>query len=114
MDARDMKKNIRALHASASLPLLSRMVNIGDQKYLDGGVAYSIPLSKSMADGNENHVPVLPQMASYRKHPNRMMPAICARYRHWPKLVQAMGDRHIRYNRTLEQVAAGNAFGIRL
>ena len=117
MEARDMRKNIRAIQASASLPLLSRMVNIGGQKYLDGGIADSIPLTKSMADGNEKHVLVLTQMASYRKQPNRMMPAIRARYRHWPKLVQALGDRHIRYNRTLEQVArqeaAGNAFVIR-
>ena len=70
-----------------------------------------------MADGNEKHVLVLTQMESYRKQPNRMMPVIRTRYRHWPKLVQAMGDRHIRYNRTLEQVArqeaAGNAFVIR-
>ena len=70
-----------------------------------------------MADGNEKHVLILTQMASYRKQPNRMMPAIRARYRRWPRLVQALGDRHIRYNRTLEQVArqeaAGNAFVLR-
>ena len=62
-----------------------------------------------MADGNEKHVLILTQMASYRKQPNRMMPAIRARYRRWPKLVQALGDRHIRYNRTLEQVARQEA-----
>lgn len=117
IESRDMKKNISAIRASASLPLLSRMVPIDGQNYLDGGVADSIPLSKSMADGNEKHVLILTQMASYRKQPNRMMPAIRARYRRWPKLVQALGDRHIRYNRTLEQVArqeaAGNAFVLR-
>ena len=45
------------------------------------------------------------------------MPVIRARYRRWPKLVRAMADRHIRYNRTLEQVArqeeAGSAFVLR-
>ena len=38
-----MKKNISAIRASASLPLLSRMVPIDGQNYLDGGVADSIP-----------------------------------------------------------------------
>ena len=107
IESRDMKKNISAIRASASLPLLSRMVPIDGQNYLDGGVADSIPLSKSMADGNEKHVLILTQMASYRKQPNRMMPAIRARYRRWPKLVQALGDRHIRYNLSLIHICFG-------
>ena len=44
--------------ASGSLPLMSRLVEINGNKYLDGGVADSIPVLKSLKDGNEKTVVV--------------------------------------------------------
>ncbi len=116
-DVRDARGAIGAVQASASLPLLSRMVPIGGGRYLDGGVADSIPLQRSIDDGNRKHVLVLTQMEGYRKGPNKMVPLIRARYRRWPNLVRAMEQRHVRYNETLALVRrceqAGTAFVVR-
>lgn len=43
---RDMKKDIDAIRASASLPLVSRNVKIGGKLYLDGGIADAVPIQK--------------------------------------------------------------------
>ncbi|WP_409193358.1 patatin-like phospholipase family protein, partial [Clostridium perfringens] len=47
---KDMKKDIVAVRASSSLPLLSRIVEINGEKYLDGGISDSIPIKKSIED----------------------------------------------------------------
>lgn len=50
---RDMRRDIIYVRASSSLPLLSRMVEAGGRRYLDGGIADSIPLRRAEADGCE-------------------------------------------------------------
>ncbi len=113
----DMERDIVAVRASSSLPLLSRMVEVDGRRCLDGGVADSIPLARAMADGCQRSVVVLTQHKGYRKAPNSLLPAIKARYRKYPALVAKMADRHLRYNQTLDLIAkeeeAGRAFVLR-
>lgn len=84
--------------------------------YLDGGVADSIPLRRAEADGREKNVVVLTRARDYRKGKNRAMFAIRRRYSDYPRLVEAVETRHLRYNETLELIrereAAGRAFVI--
>lgn len=99
----DMHSGIHYVRASSSLPLLSRTVWIRKIPYLDGGVADSIPIRKSQELGNEKTVVVLTRDRKYRKGPNQAMPAAKLRYgKEFPKLVERMQDRHLRYNETLE------------
>ncbi len=42
MKIQDMKKDIVTVRASSSLPLLSRIVEINGEEYLDGGITDSI------------------------------------------------------------------------
>ena len=113
----DMHKDILAVRASSSLPFVSRTVKIKGQEYLDGGIADSIPLARSIRDGNQKNVLVLTRAANYRKKPNSLLPLLWARYRRYPSLVKALEDRHERYNATLEMIEeerrAGRAFVIR-
>lgn len=113
----DMRKDLIAVRASASLPLLSRMVEIDGKRFLDGGVADSIPLAKALEDGFEKAVVILTQHDGYRKSRNSLMPLVRVRYHRYPKLVAKMADRHTRYNRSLayirKQEALGKAFVIR-
>ena len=111
---KDMKKDIDAVRASASLPLVSRNVNYHDRLYLDGGIADAIPLRKSIKDGNRKNVVIMTKEAGYRRNPSSMLPFIKLRYRKYPKVYELMKNRHTAYNETLdfidEQVKAGNAF----
>lgn len=113
----DMAKDIVAVQASSSLPLLSRMVEIDGIPYLDGGIADSIPLAASLAAGNRKNVVILTQAKGYRKKPNGAMALIRLRYRKYPRLVEALATRHERYNEALSlvesQESIGSAFVIR-
>lgn len=114
---RDMKKDIVAVRASSSLPLVSRIVKIGGKRYLDGAVSDSIPVRKSVMDGNRKTVAILTREAGYRKEPSSMTGLIRAVYWRYPKVYELMKNRHILYNRTLdyveEQERKGRVFVIR-
>lgn len=113
---KDSRRDIIAIQASSSLPLLSRNVPIGDQEYLDGGIADSIPIRRSIKDGNKKNVLILTRDPSYRKGPNKLLPVMDHRYRQYPNLVKAIARRHLVYNKTLDfihqEVEKGNAFVI--
>lgn len=107
----DLRTDIIAIRASSSLPLLSRMVVIGGQEYLDGGVADSIPIAKSIADGNKKNIVILTQSPEFQKKPNKLMPLARTKYRKYPQFVEAMRTRHIRYNETLDLIGREQANG---
>ena len=93
------------IRASASMPLVSRIVNIGSNKYLDGGIADSIPLRAAEELGYEGSVVVLTQPRGYFKEKNKLLPLMKLVFRKYPKLLDAMERRHEMYNESLEYVA---------
>ena len=105
------------MRASASMPLVSRIVEIDGQPYLDGGCSDSIPLDFMLSLGFEKNVVLLTQPADFVKQPNRMLPLIRRKYRKYPAFVQAMETRHVRYNLTLDRIreeeSRGTVFAIR-
>ncbi|MBQ3009337.1 MAG: patatin family protein, partial [Oscillospiraceae bacterium] len=100
----DMRKEMNWLRASASLPLLSTPVVLDSKKYLDGGISDSIPLERSIADGNTKHVVILTQHRGFVKKPNSNKYLTRLVYRKYPNFVHAMEDRHNMYNRETEFV----------
>lgn len=92
------------MRASASMPLVSRIVEIDGFKMLDGGVSDSVPLKYFKSIGYENNVVVLTQPRGYVKKANSLMPLIRIKLKKYPKLVEAMEKRHVMYNETLEYV----------
>jgi len=93
------------IRASASLPLLSKIVEIQGKKYLDGGIADSIPFERMFESGFERAVVILTRPLGYRKKPNKALPLIKFVFRHYPKFVEAVATRHIRYNQALDKLA---------
>ena len=92
------------LRASASMPLASKVVEVGGRKLLDGGVADSIPLAYFERIGYERNVVILTQPEGYVKEPNRLMPLMRLALRQYPKMIEAMENRHLMYNQELEYV----------
>lgn len=93
------------IRASASVPLLARPVELEGRKLLDGGIANSIPAAWMAAQGYDKNVVILTQPAGFAKGPNRLMPLLKRAYAAYPKLVELLADRHVRYNAQLEEVA---------
>lgn len=114
---KDLKTDLIYVRASASLPMVSRMVEAGGKKYLDGGVSDSIPIRKSITGGNKKNVLVLTRDGSYRKQPGGMTALIRAKYRKYPALVNQIEQRFLHYNETLDFIeqeqSRGRAFVIR-
>ena len=102
------------MRASASMPLVSRIVEVDGKKMLDGGVSDSIPLKYFQRIGFEKNLVVLTQPRSYRKKKNSLMPLIKVALRKYPNLVDAMARRHEMYNETLDYIwneeKKGNVF----
>ena len=90
--------------ASGSMPLVSRVVEVGGYKLLDGGVADSIPLRFMEEQGYERNLVILTRPAGYVKQPNPLMPVIRRALSSYPEAVRAIGDRHIFYNQELAYV----------
>ncbi len=103
MQMHHLLADIEMMRASASMPFCSRMVEIGGKKYLDGGVADSIPVRHALTMGFDRVIVVLTQPASYRKGPmNKAL--IRAYYRKYPNLCRTLMERHERYNAQAEEV----------
>ncbi|MEE0989011.1 patatin-like phospholipase family protein [Kandleria vitulina] len=92
------------IRASAAIPLVSDIVNIEGLKLLDGGVADSIPLHFMETKGYEKNVVILTQPRDYRKEKNRFMPLLKRKYHDYPLYLKALENRHIHYNKTLDDI----------
>lgn len=90
------------LRASASMPIVSRPVEVGGYKLLDGGIADSIPLRYFQDLGYERNIVILTQPKGFTKKRTKLMPAFHLFTRRYPAIVKAMGRRHLMYNAQLE------------
>ena len=105
------------IRASASMPLVSHMVEIDGVKMLDGGISDPVPLRFFETRDYTRNVLVLTQPKGYRKKKSNAMMLIKLMYRKYPHLVEAMAQRHEVYNQTMdyidEQEANGKIFVLR-
>ena len=105
------------MEASASMPLAAKIVKIGHYGLLDGGVADSIPVRFFESIGYKHNLIILTQPKGYIKKKNKFLPAIRAKYFRYPAFVEAVADRHERYNETLSYISmleqAGKDYVIR-
>ena len=110
-------EDVRWMEASASMPLAAKIVKIGHYGLLDGGVADSIPVRFFESIGYKRTLIILTQPKGYTKKKNKFLPAIRARYFRYPAFVEAVADRHERYNETLSYISmleqAGKDYVIR-
>lgn len=97
--------DIEWFRASASMPLVSRIVEIDDKQMLDGGMSDSIPIHKFREMGYEKNIVVLTQHNGYRKKKSNALPLIKLKLgRKYPNLVHDMEIRHEMYNQTLDDL----------
>ena len=104
----------RWIQASASMPIVSRPVQIGDGEYLDGGLSDGIPLRHFESLGYERNVVVTTRPRGYRKFPSWKIAVAKPFLRRYPEVYAALRTRHVWYNEALEyingRVKAGAAF----
>lgn len=99
------------IRASASMPLVSRIVEVSGKKMLDGGISDSIPLKYFQSIGYNRNLVVLTQPRNYVKKANRLLPLMKLALKAYPKLIETMRNRHINYNDTLSYIRSEEAKG---
>jgi len=86
------------MRASASMPLVSRLVKVDGYRLLDGGMTDSIPLTFFEEMGYNRNLVILTQPKEYKKKPASFMSLIALALHKYPAIVEAMRHRHEVYN----------------
>lgn len=98
------RNNLEILRASGSMPFVSKPVIVNNKKYLDGGIADSIPIDKIMSMGFDRVIVVLTRPISYRKKKtNQTFPKIY--YRKYPNFAETINNRYEKYNEELKKIS---------
>lgn len=106
----DAFEQMETLRATSAMPFVSKMVEIDGKKYLDGGIADSIPLRFCQQLGYDKIIVILTRPLDYRKTPTNSL-IFKAFYRRYPKLVERLTNRYVDYNRAVEDVIRLNEQG---
>ncbi len=109
-------EDILWMRASASMPLVSRPVRIGERLLLDGGIQDPTPYLYLEAMGYRRNLVILTQPKDYRKKKSAALPLMRLALWRYPKLAEAMAKRPEAYNRHIayirEREKAGEALVI--
>lgn len=94
------------MRASASMPLLSRIVEVDGYSLLDGGISDPVPYKYMAELGYNRNVIILTQPKSYKKAKSRALPLMKLMLKKYPAVVNAMEHRHEVYKKQLDEICA--------
>lgn len=105
LEVRSLPEDIDRVRSSASLPVVSQIVEVDGMRLLDGGTTDSVPIEKAMEEGAEKAVVVLTQHREYVKKGSYELQIIAdRRYSDFPYYVEALKTRAERYNKQREHI----------
>ncbi len=91
------------LRAGASMPGVSKIIEIDNKKYLDGGIADSIPVKKAIEMGFDKIIVALTRPIEYRKRKSTQK-LLRFLYRKYPHFGETLKNRNALYNQTVEEI----------
>jgi predicted patatin/cPLA2 family phospholipase len=97
----DRDKMMDILKATSSLPFISKMIEIDNKKYLDGGLIDSIPIEKALDDKIEKPVIILTRPKYYRKKSGGTTLSKIY-YKNYPKVTEMIENKAKTYNEQIE------------
>jgi len=106
--------DIKWMQASASMPLVSKPVEVDGLLLLDGGIIDSVPYNYMERLGYNRNIIVLTQDANYVKQKSSALPFIKLLLRRYPKIYEGMATRHIRYNQQMKEINEREKNGVSL
>ena len=119
LDDRENKERLLAIgRASSSMPIACPMVEIDGNEYVDGGVADSIPIIRSLKTGHRKNVIILTRNFGYRKKEGtRGWELYVAAFHKYTPPARPLVNRAKHYNQVLECIEKweeeGSVFVIR-
>ena len=104
MRVRADDKKWTVLRASCALPILFTPIKINGAYYMDGGITDSIPFKYALGSGLDKVIVVLTRPRGYVKKPEKLTGLVKLRYPKFPKLAEALSQRHVMYNREIREL----------
>lgn len=98
----DFREEMDYMRASASLPLVSNIVELDGKKLLDGGTTDSIPLAFFRSIGFKKNIVVLTRPEGYVKKPESALSLLGMKYKAYPNYIEACRNRHKQYNQAVQ------------
>ena len=103
IEVKDAKKDIEYLRATSAMPAVSKIIEINNKKYLDGGLSDSIPIKYALSKKFDKIIVVTTQPIDYRKKEEKQK-LFSFIYRKYPNFVNTINNRGKEYNKTLEEI----------
>lgn len=101
-DKTHLNHDCTILKASSSIPIFAPIVKYQNGFYLDGGTSDSIPVKQALKDGCDHLIVVLTRDRGYIKKPESFRRIYSRVLKTHPNMIQALDNRHVMYNETLE------------
>ena len=98
------REDLKWMQASASMPLVSKIVETDGYQLLDGGIADSIPVMWFRRQGYKKNLVILTRPDGYRKKKMKFQGAVNLMLHRYPNLAKAMARRYKVYNKTLDRI----------
>lgn len=105
------RRELEWMRASASMPLVSRIVELDGKKLLDGGISDSIPLRFIEKYGCSRNVVILTQPRDYTKKTGKSLSLVKLFYKKYPQLINCYVNRPKMYNEQLQYVRCSEKEG---
>ncbi len=105
-DIKTVHDLVKIVRSSSTLPFFMLPTQFQGKTYLDGGLHSGIALDIAKKDGFKKFFVVLSRPKGFRKGPLKLPGLIKAYFRKHPHLAEAMLSCHIKYNQTLDELAA--------
>lgn len=103
VELKDVFEQMELLRATSAMPYVSKVVELENGKYLDGGISDSIPVEKCKELGYDKIIVVLTRPLDYRKKKPKEIMANTY-YRKYPNFAKTLNNRYKMYNETVEKI----------
>ena len=105
-ERKEKERLLKICRASSSIPVMTKIVYVDGNPYVDGGLADSVPVIRALKTGHRKPVIILTRNKGYRKKPVRPGKNI---YRvlygkTYPNLAKSMEMRAGIYNKTMDYI----------
>lgn len=103
IEIKNSRKQIDVMRASGAMPIISEIVEINGKKYLDGGIADSIPIKKAIELGYDKIIVIPTRPIDYRKQKTKMFP-YKLKYKKYKNFLNTVENRSNMYNEEVEEI----------
>jgi predicted patatin/cPLA2 family phospholipase len=103
-DMHDVQTLMKIVRSSSSMPIFMPPTQIDTSLYTDGGLGGGIALDIAKQDGHKKFFIILSRPKGYKKSPIKLKSALKTVYKKYPLAADAMINRHIIYNQTLDEL----------